>query len=148
MADVDIRYRVVFSGGLTGEFDEAETKARLKKAFKLSDEHLARCFSGKPVTLKSNLGESDAMNFMVKLTEIGCEPWLEELPDENDPTLDPDFVERRKAVRRLRFRRGPRPGAIVPDRRKLPSRRRADLIMLEKYGDFPGKTVGPDGSKS
>lgn len=134
----------MFSGGLTGEYDEAQTKARFKKAFKLSDERVERYFGGKPISLKSNLSESDAIQFMVRLTEIGCEPWLEELPDENDPTLDPDFVERRKAVRRLRFRRGPRPGAIVPDRRKLPSRRKADLIMLERYGDFPGNTVGPD----
>jgi hypothetical protein len=97
-----------------------------------------RIFSGQEITLKKNLSEEGAMDFAVKLAEIGCETFIEMMPTEGE-----SFEERRKTIRRIRFRRGPRPGAIVPDRRLLASRRASDLEMLEKTGDFPGNTVAP-----
>ena len=63
------------------------------------------------------------------------------MPFPDDISLQPGFVERRRGVRRLRFRRGPRPGAVIADRREVPSRRRYDLLMLKREGDFPGSSV-------
>lgn len=133
-------YQVVFAGNITGDFSMEQTKTRFGKAFKLTLPKVERIFSGKEFTLKKNMTEDKAMDFAVKLAEIGCETYIELMPVEGAE----HFEERRKTIRRIRFRRGPRPGAIVPDRRLLPSRRKADIIALEKHGDFPGNTVGPD----
>lgn len=137
MTESEDLYRVVFAGNLTGDFTPDQTKLRFGKAFRLSPDKVERVFNGREITLKSNMSEDKAMDFAVKLAEIGCETYIELVPDE----ANADFEERRKTIRRIRFRRGPRPGAIVPDRRLLASRRKADLDALEKYGDFPGNTV-------
>lgn len=139
MSDSEDLYRVVFAGNITGDFSLDQTKARFGKAFRLSADKVERIFNGKEVTLKKNMDEDVAMDFAVKLAEIGCETYIEMMPTDGET-----YEERRKTIRRIRFRRGPRPGAIVPDRRLLSSRRAADLEMLEKTGDFPGNTVGPN----
>ncbi len=144
MSDPEAQFRVVFAGQLTGDYTPDQTKARFGKVFRLTPDKVDRIFSGKEFTLKKNLTVDGAMDFAVKLAEIGCETYIELIPDESSPEADPNFVERRKTIRRIRFRRGPRPGAIVPDRRLLASRRKKDLELLEKTGDFPGRTVGPD----
>ena len=136
-------YQVIFNGALTGEHDLAESKLRFSRLFKLDSARTERYFSGRDVILKKNISEAEAMDYAIKLVEAGCECFVELMPDPDDPTLQPGFVERRKTVRRRRFRRPPRAGAIVPDRRELPSRRKQDLIQLEKYGTFPGETVKP-----
>ena len=89
------------------------------------------------------------MEYAIKLAEIGCECYFERVVDAvvDDHSNDPDFVERRKSICRLRYRRDPRPGAVVPDRRKVPSRRDIDLKLLERDGDFPGDN-GPEGRLS
>lgn len=138
LTEPEERYRVVFNGQTTGDYPLAKTKARFGKAFKLPAAKVEKIFSGAEVTLKKNVTEEQAMAFAVKLAEIGCETYIELIPE----TLG--FEERRLKDRRVKFRRGPRPGAIVPDRRLTPSRRKTDLELLEQKGDFPGNTVGPD----
>ena len=134
-------YQVVFNGSITGEYELDETKSRFARLFKLDAKRTERLFSGDDYVLKRNVDEDTAMTYAMKVMEAGCECVVEMVPDEDDISLQPGFVERRKTIRRKRFRRGPRPGAIVPDRRELPSRRKIDMIMLEKHGDFPGNTV-------
>ena len=110
----DQLFRVVFDGTLTGEFDEAVTKAQFAKLFRLKKKRAESLFSGKDYIIKNNITESVALDFMIKLSEIGCECYVQEVPDEDEP----DFDEKRKeGERRMRFRRPPRAGAIVPDRR-------------------------------
>jgi len=116
-------FRVVFDGSLTGEFDEATTKKRFGRLFRLASQRVNSLFSGKEYVIKNNVTESQAMEFMIKVSEAGCECYVQEMPDEDEP----DYDEKRKAgERRLRFRRPPRAGAIVPDRR-LKIRRKKDL---------------------
>ena len=143
MSESEDQYRVVFAGNLTGDFPLDRTKTRFAKVFKLAPDRVDRIFSGKEFTLKSKLSEADAMDFAMKLAEIGCETYIETVPT-SGPMMDPNFVDKRTTIRRVRFRRPPRPGAIVPDRRNLASRRKIDLEQLEKYGSFPGQTVGPE----
>jgi len=90
------------------------------------------------------MSQSIARHVAVKLAEIGCETYIESVPT-TGPMADPDFEERRRTIRRIRYRREPRPGAIVPDRRLLASRRKADMAALEKYGEFPGMSIRRDG---
>ncbi len=134
-------YRVVFAGDLTGEFDLDTTRRRFSKVFRLDKVKVERLFSGPEYSLKSELTEKQAMKYAMKLAEIGCECWIDLMPDPDDISLQPGFVERRKGQRRFLFRRGPRAGAIVPDRRLLRSRRKIDLILFDKHGDFPGNTI-------
>ena len=118
----DQLFRVIFDGTMTGEFDEATTKKRFARLFRLDAKRTAALFSGKEYIIKNNVTEKVAMDFMIKVAEAGCECYVQEVPDADEP----DFDEKRKqGERRLRFRRGPRPGAIVPDRR-LRIRRRKD----------------------
>ncbi len=135
-------YRVVFNGVTTGEFDPETTRRRFARAFKLDVSKTERLFSGKDYVIKSGLTETEAMNYAIKLAEIGCECYFEMVLEvEESANDDPDFVERRRSIRRLRYRRDPRPGSVLPDRRFVSSRRHADLQMLESTGDFPGNSV-------
>ena len=126
--DDEALFQITFSGTTTGEFDLSTTKQQFMKLFKLSPEKLDRLFLGNEVTIKSNITESTAMSFAIKIAEAGCECSIVPMPDADDLTSDPNFVNRRSGgERRLRFRRGPRAGAIVPDRR-LNARRKTDTL--------------------
>jgi hypothetical protein len=119
--------KIIFDGTMTGEYDEATTKRRFQALFRLQKDHIQRLFSGKTYTIKKNLTESAAMDIAIKIAEAGCECAIEPMPDENDLSLQPGFVERRRlGNRRIKFRRGPRAGAIVPDRRSNNGRRKTD----------------------
>ena len=102
-------FRVVFDGTMTGEFDEATTRKRFAKLFRLDDKKTAALFSGREYVIKNNVTEAVAMEFMIKVSEAGCECYVQEMPDEDEP----DYEEKRKSgERRVRFRRGPRPGGL------------------------------------
>jgi hypothetical protein len=127
-------FRVVFTGALTGEFDEPEARAKFSKLFRLNEKNAAKVFSGHERVIKNNIAEAEAMNFMIRVLETGWECYVQEVPDANEP----DYEEKRSSgERRIRFRRGPRPGAIIPDRRLVIRRRRdkrqfAELKRLGK----------------
>lgn len=113
---LETRYKVVVSGALTGEFDAATTRDNLAKLFRLDQKRAHALLSGKEHVVKNDVSEDVAMNYLIRIAEAGCECYLQEIPDETIP----DFEEQRfNAERRQRFRRGPRPGAIVPDRRLM-----------------------------
>ncbi|MBD3647827.1 MAG: hypothetical protein HUJ31_10335 [Pseudomonadales bacterium] len=121
-------FRIVFKGVLTGEYDLETTKKRFARTFHLDDNKAARLFSGKEYVLKDKVDEALAIKYAIKIAEAGGECYIETIPDENDPTARPGFIERRKGGdRRIRFRRPPRPGALVPDRRNNGGRRKEDL---------------------
>lgn len=118
-------YRVLFSGALTGEYDLETTKKRFAKRFRLDNSKVDKLFTGKEFVLKDNIEEELAVTYAMKVAETGCECYIENVP--NDMSEQAGFVERRQnGERRVRFRRGPRPGAAVPDRRQNKGRRKAD----------------------
>jgi len=139
MSNTEDLYRVVFAGNLTGDYSLERTKTRFGKVFRLTPAKVERIFNGNDIILKSNVAEDKAMVFAVKLAEIGCETYIEVVPNDTN-----HLEEKRTTIRRIRFRRGPRPGAIVPDRRLLISRRAEDIEALASKGNFPGITVGPE----
>ena len=102
MSDAEDLYRVVFAGNLTGDYSLERTKARFGKVFRLTPVKVERIFNGKDIILKSNVAEDKAMDFAVKLAEIGCETYIELVPGE-----DGQDEERRTTIRRIRFRRPP-----------------------------------------
>jgi len=134
-------YQVVFSGQIAEEYDLDATKKNFARAFSLDGKKTERLFSGQEYVLKSNVTEEIASNFAMKLIEIGCECFVELMPFSNDVSQEPGFVEQRKSIRRHYYRRDPRSGSIVPDRRQLLSRRNIDVFLFKKDGDFPGNTI-------
>lgn len=122
----EVLFRVVFNGNTTGEFDLETTKQKFQKLFRIDAKRVERIFASKEIILKDKITESVAMNYAIRLAEIGCECYIEDVPSDDDISRQPGFVERRRGERRVRFRRGPRPGAIVPDRRLNPGRRKSD----------------------
>ncbi|MFT7686499.1 MAG: hypothetical protein ACI9FB_001844 [Candidatus Azotimanducaceae bacterium] len=127
--------QIVFYGATTGEYDLETSKKRFQKLFNLPETRTEKLFGGQEFVIKSGISKEQAMNFAIKISEAGCECAIEDMPDENDPTNDPNFVEQRKGDRRVRTRRPPRPGAIVPDRRLMAGRRKGDA-------DSSGQKVG------
>ncbi len=126
----EVPYRLVFDGTTTGEYDLDTSKKRLQHFFKIPAGKVNQLFTGEEVVVKTNISEQLAMKFAFKIAEAGCECYIEPVPDDNDPTTDPNFVERRKSDRRLRPRRPPRPGAIIPDRRNR-GRRKTDQAVFQ-----------------
>ena len=128
----DELFRVVFDGSLTGDFNLAEAKKRFAKLFRLNTKQTHVLFSGKEYVIKNNVAEAEAMKFMIRVAEAGCECYIQEVPDDDDL----DYDEKRIiGERRTRFRRGPRAGAIVGDRR-LEIRRTKDrkyFLDLNKH---------------
>lgn len=124
MSEPEPHFRVVFNGNTTGEYDLETTKERFKQLFKLSDRKVSRAFAASELVIKENVTEPVAMHYAIKIAEAGCECYIEEMFDENDPTLDPDFVERRKGERRV-F-----PGSLANspsgERRRTGGRRKED----------------------
>jgi hypothetical protein len=108
------KYRVVFSGELTGEFDHETTCVRLAKLFGLDDERARSLLTERDYIIKSNLTQATAMTYLVRMAEAGCESYVQEVVD----TDVPEYQEKRSnSERRQRTRRPSRAGAIVPDRR-------------------------------
>lgn len=124
-------FRVVFDGSLTGEFDEATARQQFARLFRLDTGKAATYFSGRERVLKSGISEPLAMDYMIRVAETGCECYIEEIVEGPPAGIE----ERRvRGDRRHRFRRGPRPGAIVPDRR-LKIRRAEDRRQFRNKRD-------------
>jgi len=119
-------FRVAFSGVTTGEYDLETTKARFQKLFRLAPGKVERLFNGKEYILKFKVDEEVAMNFAIRIAETGCECYIETLCDDALAFGTMEFKERRQGDRRVKFRRGPRQGADVFDRRIFVGRRKAD----------------------
>ena len=121
-------FRVVFTGALTGEFDEATSKAQFSKMFRLDEARARRLFSGRESVIKNNVTEAVALQMMIKVLESGYECYVQEVPDEDEA----EYHEKRSGgERRVRYRRDPRPGAILPDRRLKMRRKRDRRQYLE-----------------
>ena len=121
-------YRVVFAGVLTGEYDLKTTKKRFGRLFRLDGRRTDVLFSGKEYVVKNNVPEPIAMALATKIAEAGCECYVQVVTDEDDVDYD---EKREQGERRLRFRRGPRPGAIIPDRRREIHRRKGRTYFLD-----------------
>lgn len=121
-------FRVVFTGALTGEFDEVTSKALFSKQFRLDPKRARRIFSGAEHVIKNDVTEAVALQYMIKVLETGYECYVQEMPEADEIVYD---EKRSGGEQRVRFRRGPRPGAIVPDRRLKIRRKRDRRQYLE-----------------
>ena len=113
-------FQVVFAGVLTGEFEEAESIENLTGAFKLNDTQRKSFQQNNERIIKKKAQESQAITLMFKVIACGYDCYVQEIPEDGQ-----DYDEKRgNNEQRLKFRRGPRPGAIIPDRRLVIQRKR------------------------
>ncbi|MFT4853764.1 MAG: hypothetical protein ACI9YR_002154, partial [Bacteroidia bacterium] len=85
------KFRVMFDGKLTGEFDKAETCQRLAKLFRLNNKQAQALLSGRECVIKADLTEAAAMTYLIRMAEAGAESYVQEVLDENIP----EYVEKR-----------------------------------------------------
>ena len=124
----DKLFQINFDATMTGEFDEKETKQRFKKLFGLKQTALDKLFSGKDITIKTNLSEDDALQYAMKIAQTGCECVIERMIEAG---LQVQEENRSGNERRLRHRRDPRASSILPDRRQN-IRRQEDAEYVEE----------------
>ena len=142
-------FRVVFDGSLTGEFEVAIAKKRFSRLFNLDAKRTEKFFSGKSFVIKNNIPEDEAMIFMIKVSEAGCECYLQEITEEDEL----DYDEKRVGEeRRIKFRRSPRAGARTLDRRtqirrKIDKAEFEDLIQNSKRVPVAFKSYTADPQK-
>jgi hypothetical protein len=129
MSEHEPYYRVVFNGSTTGEYDLATTKARFGRLLKLDANKVNRAFASSEVIIKDHVTEAVAMHYAIRLTEAGCECYIEEILPAAGNINDPDFVERRVENRRTTFSRNKLPELSGNERRSSYGRRRTDQPM-------------------
>lgn len=109
------QFLILFDASLTGKVDLDTTRCNFGKLFDLNPAELDRLFSGKPFIVKKDLCETNAADFALTLANAGCHCDVEAMPDISRDTTE---ESRHSDTRRMRHRRGPRPGATISDRRQ------------------------------
>ncbi|MEX0941033.1 MAG: hypothetical protein WD002_00640 [Pseudomonadales bacterium] len=123
MSNDESYFRVVFNGNTTGEYDLTTTKVRFGRLLRLSEDKVNRAFASTEVIIKDRVTEAVAMHYAIRLTEAGCECYIEEVAAD---TPGPDFEERRVRNRRTTFSRNNRPELTGHERRASHGRRQSD----------------------
>lgn len=117
------RFNLIFAGEIAHDFEPDAVKQNFKSYFHLSDVQVKYIFSGKEIILKKNLTQEQALNYALKIDEIGGVTYFEPVNDVKLPegvTEDRRKDQRRKrADRRKIFRAG-----ISADRRVHCDRRK------------------------
>ncbi len=118
-------YSLFFSGEIHDEFSLETVKSNFKSLFNLSESQVEQCFSGKEILIKSNLNQTEALNLVVEIEEIGGVCYF--LPLEEELSLPKGIlIDRRKAQKRQRNRRASYRAGIHSDRRHGLDRRKAE----------------------
>lgn len=135
----EIFFKVVFDGTLTGEFDLETTKQQFAKLFKLDSKRVDSLFSGKEFVIKHRVRESVAIKYLIRLADVGCECYMQEIIEVDEEEM-PENERRTSRERRMHFRRGPRPGELMQDRRRVIRRkddRRSYLSLKRRTRELP-----------
>jgi hypothetical protein len=123
------RFQVVLSGSLTGDFDKATTSLNLQKKFHISRTDAEKMLGDNDEhVVKVDLHEDIAIAMLTHLIQAGCGAFMQEMTVAGATAYD---EKRSSTERRQRYRRDPRPGAIMPDRR-IQARRSVEIQQLMK----------------
>jgi hypothetical protein len=117
------RFNLVYSGEISEDFELEQVKQNFKNYFRLSDDKIDLIFSGKTITLKKALVQEKALEFAIKIDELGGVSYFEPI---NDDIVLPAgvYIDRRKAERRIKKdRRKTYRAGINTDRRVHADRR-------------------------
>lgn len=136
---MEVLYQVVFSGELQEGFDLESTKRRFAQLLKIKKGQIDRFFTGKEYVLKKGIDEATAMKYAMAIAKTGCACNIELVPDPNDISLQPGFVERRKGGdRRARVQKKrvvSQKGIQPAGRRRLRGRRKTDFAFVMTLAD-------------
>ncbi|MDP5241099.1 hypothetical protein Q9Q94_16275 [Uliginosibacterium sp. 31-16] len=73
-------YRIVFSGEIREGLSPTKVQAHAAKSLNIALPQIERMFSGKLVVLKNNLSEEDALAYMARLSKLGMQAQMEQMP--------------------------------------------------------------------
>ena len=73
-------YRIVFSGEIREGLSPTKVQAHAAKSLNIALPQIERMFSGKLVVLKNNLSEEDALAYMARLSKLGMQARMEDMP--------------------------------------------------------------------
>jgi len=93
------KYCIIFIGEINDNFKLDSVKLNLKRHFKLSEIQTQYIFSGKEVTLKKDMSQKSALQFAMRLDEMGAVSYIEPM------TPDIHLPEGISQDRRIKFRR-------------------------------------------
>ncbi len=124
------RYRLVFRGKYLPGLSPAEVAGNLAGLFQVPLARIDELLALQPAVIKHDVSLDEGNRYLEVLAEQGLVSHLENLEVASDAAPGGwDGIERRLGMRRQqgRDRRdSPRTGAIQPDRRMLPGRRKTD----------------------
>lgn len=117
------KYCIIFIGEINDTFQLDSVKLNLKRHFKLSEIQTQYIFSGKEVTLKKNMSQESALQFAMRLDEMGAVSYIEMMA----PNIHlPEGIsqDRRIKNRREKFERRNQARAGLSAERRIHSDRR------------------------
>ena len=118
------KFCIVFLGETNEPFKLDTVKNNFKQYFKLSEIQTKYLFSGKEITLKKNLNQEEALQFAIRIDEMGGVSYIDSMePDLQLPdniTQDRRLKERRMHIDRRHHARS----GIGTDRRINHQRRK------------------------
>jgi len=117
----ETNYNLVFEGKVEPGQEQTTVRATLDGLFEFAADEQELLFSGQPVVLGESLDAATANSFMQALAAEGVVTHLVAVSDAAGATQQKRVGQRRSAVAR---RAAVRSGAIMPDRRQGPKRRR------------------------
>jgi hypothetical protein len=121
-----VKYCLVFEGEIDNSFQLDKVKLNFKHHFKLTEIQIKYIFSGKEITLKKGLSQKDALNFAMRIDEMGGVSYIEPMPPEVN--LPKDIIHDRRIVGRRHHtdRRDHARAGISADRRIKSDRRKSE----------------------
>ncbi|WP_237066450.1 hypothetical protein [Microbulbifer guangxiensis] len=69
----ELRYSVIFRGDLEPGFTVADVQANMARLFKAGPDTIEKLFSGRPLAIKKNLAEAQALQLQATLAKIGAQ---------------------------------------------------------------------------
>lgn len=94
----DDTYSVIFRGDIVIGKNLPEVKQKLKKIFKVDDARIDKLFTGKPVSLKTNLSVSEAEKYQAVLQQAGIVVSIESAAEKKDKPIPHDKKDHKATV--------------------------------------------------
>ena len=103
------KYRVIFKGEIQEGASSDDVKPKLAKILKLSDEKVAKLFSGKSIVIKKNASQETCKKIQAALTKAGaiCKIKKEAPPEEEEAEFKVDGFQPTSAAAPIKLQKPP-----------------------------------------
>jgi hypothetical protein len=80
----NLRYQIVFTGGVIGNVSSQELRQRLGAALRMNARQVEDLYNNAPLVIRSNVNKQHALRFQQALCQLGAETHLEEMLGDDD----------------------------------------------------------------